>query len=95
MRRRGRLFAEVCLSLLLLVILSPSAFACATCFGKSDSALARGMNMGIFSLLVVIGVVLSSVAGFFVFLARRSAQLSARATAPAESSEITSRSQSC
>jgi hypothetical protein len=50
--------------------------ACAACFGKSDSAMAQGMNMGIFSLLAVVGVVLSSVAGFFIFLARKSARTS-------------------
>ena len=51
-----------------------SALACAACFAKSDSALARGMNMGIFSLLGVIVTVLLGVAGFFIYLARRSAK---------------------
>ncbi len=50
-------------------------FGCATCFGKSDAPMAQGMNMGILSLLVVVGCVLSAVAGFFVFLARKSASL--------------------
>jgi hypothetical protein len=58
-----------------LLALSPHrVFACAACFGKSDSAMAQGMNMGIFSLLAVVGVVLSAVAGFFIFLARKSAR---------------------
>ena len=35
--------------------------------------MAQGMNAGIFSLLAVITVVLSTCAAFFVFLARRSA----------------------
>jgi heme/copper-type cytochrome/quinol oxidase subunit 2 len=52
--------------------------ACAACFGKSDSPLAQGMNMGILALLAVITVVLSGVAGFFVYLSRRSAKLTAR-----------------
>jgi hypothetical protein len=54
-----------------------AALACAACFGKSDSALAQGMNMGILALLGVIGTVLMSVAGFFIYLARRSAQTAA------------------
>jgi len=54
---------------------SPSALACAACFGRSDSPLAAGMNMGILSLLVVIVALLGVIAGFFVFLARRSAML--------------------
>ena len=53
-----------------------SAFGCATCFGASDSALAKGMNMGIMSLLAVIGFVLGGVAAFFIYLARRAAALS-------------------
>jgi hypothetical protein len=57
------------------------ALACATCFGQSDSPLAQGMNMGILALLGVIGMVLSGVAGFFVFLGRKSAQANARAAA--------------
>jgi hypothetical protein len=32
----------------------PSLFACAACYGKSDSPLASGMNWGIFTLLGVI-----------------------------------------
>lgn len=45
--------------------------ACATCFGKSDSPMAQGMNWGIFTLLGVIVTVLAAIAGFFVYLIRR------------------------
>jgi heme/copper-type cytochrome/quinol oxidase subunit 2 len=48
-----------------------AALACSACYGKSDSALAKGMNMGIFVLLGFIGLVLVGVAGFFVFIIRR------------------------
>jgi hypothetical protein len=58
----------------LLALGSGRALACAACFGRSDSALAEGMNMGILSLLGVIGLVLAGVASFFVFLARRSSR---------------------
>jgi len=50
-------------------------FACAACYGQSDSAMAAGMNWGILSLLVVILGVLGGVAGFFIFLARRAAMV--------------------
>ena len=50
------------------------ALACSACFGKSDSAMAKGMNAGIFSMLAMVGVVLSGAASFMVFLARRSAK---------------------
>lgn len=53
----------------------PAALACAACFGKSDSALAHGMNAGILTLLAVIGTLLLCVASFFVFVVRRTARL--------------------
>jgi|688.fasta_scaffold62160_6 hypothetical protein len=57
------------------VAFAPSAWACAACFGKSDSALAHGMNAGIFTLLAVIGTMLLCVASFFVFVVRRAARI--------------------
>jgi hypothetical protein len=47
------------------------ALACPVCFGESDSPLAHGVNMGIFFLLAVVGLVLAAFAVFFVYLARR------------------------
>jgi hypothetical protein len=55
--------------------LPSTALACAACFGKSDDALARGMNAGIFALLFVIGSVLVGIAAFAIFLARRAARM--------------------
>ncbi len=49
----------------------PQAFACATCYGASDSPLAQGMNWGIMVLLACIGTVLLGVVVFFVYLIRR------------------------
>ncbi len=59
------------LSVLAYLLASPAAWACATCFGRSDSPMAKGMNMGILFLLGVIGAVLVAFASFFIFLARR------------------------
>jgi heme/copper-type cytochrome/quinol oxidase subunit 2 len=54
--------------------LAPSATqACAACFGKSDTKLAEGLNMGIFALLGCIALVMGWIAGFFVYLSRRAA----------------------
>ena len=64
------------LAALVFLQLSPSAFACAACFGRSDSPMAKGMNAGIFAMLAIIGTVLAGAASFFVFLARRSALIS-------------------
>jgi hypothetical protein len=57
-----------------------SLWACAACYGQSDSPMARGMNWGIFSLLAVVVCVLASIATFFVFLAKKSATVSAGKT---------------
>jgi hypothetical protein len=48
-------------------------FACAACYGKSDSAMAKSVNAGIFSLMAVTVTVLAGAASFFVFLARKAA----------------------
>ena len=57
----------------LAVALQPgSVLACAACYGQSDSPMAQGMNWGIFSLLAVVVSVLGSIAGFFIYLAKRS-----------------------
>ena len=50
-----------------------SVMACAACFGKSDSNMARSLNAGIFSLMAVMGTVLVGAASFFVFLSRKAA----------------------
>jgi len=65
-----------------LVCQAKPLFACAMCYGqKTDSPLAAGMNWGIMSLLVVL--VLSSIASFFVFLAKKAAAVGA-APAPTQ-----------
>jgi hypothetical protein len=64
------------------------SMACTACFGQSDSPMAKGMNMGIFTLLLVITCVLAGVASFFVYLIRRGSQLAeARQQLPAGLSE--------
>lgn len=73
------LFACVALA---LVLLPKAASACAVCYGKSDSELARGFNWGVMSLLVVVLSVLGGFIVFFVFLAKRSAAMAQNANAP-------------
>jgi hypothetical protein len=63
------------LVLIFALISEPALLACTACFGQSDSNMAKGMNMGIFALLLVITSVLCGVAGFFVYLAKRSNEL--------------------
>jgi uncharacterized membrane protein len=75
MRSKKTLLAALVAGMVFL--LAPETVqACSTCFGRvSDSPLAEGMNMGIFTLLAVLGVVLAGLISFFVFLARRSSSL--------------------
>jgi heme/copper-type cytochrome/quinol oxidase subunit 2 len=74
------------------IVAAPQALlGCATCFGKSDSDLARGMNWGIFSLLVMVVFVLGSVAAFFAYLAKRAATISRTAGAECTSIAETSK----
>jgi hypothetical protein len=61
-------------SLLAGVLATQDASACAACFGRSDSALAYGMNAGILTLLAVIGTMLAAIASFFVFIVRRASR---------------------
>ena len=60
---------------LLLLASHSTVWACAACYGKSDSAMARSLNASIFTLMGVVGVVLAGAASFFVFLARRAASM--------------------
>ncbi len=66
-----------------LLLLPRPILGCAACYGQSDAPLARGMNWGILSLLVMIVLVLGGVAAFFVSLARRSAALASASAATA------------
>lgn len=65
---------------LALAVHPHSLWACAACYGQDSGPMARGMNWGIFSLLGIIVFVLVGVAGFFVYLANRSAKLPAVTT---------------
>lgn len=58
----------------ILALLPQVAAACSVCFGDSDSDMAKGLNAGVLVLLIVVSVVLSGFAAFFVFVARRSAR---------------------
>ncbi len=62
-------------ALALAALWPETVLACSACYGQSDSAMAKGMNWGIFSMLGVIGCVLGTVTVFFVHIGRRSAAL--------------------
>ena len=74
MKKPGR---TAILSLLFLLASHPAVWACAACYGKSDSSMARSLNASIFTLMGVVGVVLSGAASFFVILSKRAAACAA------------------
>jgi hypothetical protein len=61
----------------LLALRADAVFACAACYGQSDSPLAQGMNWAIFSLLGVVVCVLTGITTFFVVINRKSASVRA------------------
>ncbi len=65
--------AAACFFALCVMGVNSRAFACAACFGQSDSSQARSLNAGIFSLMAVIVTILAGAASFFVFLAKKAA----------------------
>ncbi len=65
------------LAALIAMAIAPSAFACAACYGASDSPLAQGMNWGIMVLLGFVGFVLTVVSSFFVYIVRRASTMEA------------------
>jgi len=67
-------FSKIIFSALALAASAPaSSFACAACYGRSDSPLASGMNWGIFTLLGIVVSVLTCIAAFFVHIVRKEA----------------------
>lgn len=63
-------------TLMVSMVSSPKAQACAACFGQSDDPMAHGMNAGIFSLLAVVGVVLLGFFAFMIYLVMRGSKYS-------------------
>ena len=65
------------LCLMALLIFEQNASACAACYGESDSGLAKGMNAGIITLLIILGGLLTAIVGFFIFIYYRGAKVAA------------------
>lgn len=47
--------------------------ACSVCYGDPNSAMSKGLTMGVLFLAAVIGLVLAAFACFFITLKRRAA----------------------
>lgn len=55
----------------LMIILSPSAWACSVCFKDPDSPLTKGLEMGVLVLLGFVAFVLVMFAVFFLNIRHR------------------------
>ncbi len=73
-----RSVAVVLFVLIGLVIVAQPASACATCFGADDSALTKGMNSAILTLLAIVAVVQVGFAAAFIVFILRSRRLRER-----------------
>ena len=73
-----RKFCKAIMAAALATFLPSQVFACAACYGQSSDPLAHGMNWGIFTLLGIVVLMLSSIATFFVILIRREAAAQAK-----------------
>ena len=77
-----RFLAAALFGVILTALVTPtSALACAVCFGASDAPMAKGMNMGIFFMLGLVGAVLSTFTVFFVYLGTQAKRASRRQAA--------------
>lgn len=74
-------------SVLVGMLLPQALLACAACFGRSDDAMAHGMNMGIFTLLIVIVSVLAGIASIGFYFVRRAARVAAESATLAGGSQ--------
>jgi hypothetical protein len=57
------------------LVARPEIFACATCYGESDTNMAAGMSWGILTLMVVAYGVLLGILSFFGYLIYRSQRM--------------------
>ena len=73
-----RLLCLVGVAVVILLLVPEPAAACATCFGAPDSALTKGMNGAIMTLLGVIGVVQIGFVAMFASFVRRAKRLRER-----------------
>lgn len=61
----------------LTLMASPTAQACAVCFGRTDSPLGKGLHWGVLALLICVSMMLAVFGAFAVYLVRRSAAVAA------------------
>jgi len=64
------------------------ALACPVCFGNSDAPMAKATNTGIIFMLVIVGLMLTAFASFFIYLIRRANRVAVDAAPAAEAARL-------
>ena len=64
------------------------ALACPVCFGNSDAPMAKATNTGIIFMLVIVGLMLTAFASFFIYLIRRANRVAVDAAPAAEPARL-------
>lgn len=60
------------IGILVLSIHFPSLlWSCPVCYGNVETPVTRGMNMAIFTMMGITGIVLGSFVSFFVYMRKR------------------------
>lgn len=77
-RSRGGLLTAIGMTTAIVLLLAPSAHACAVCFGAPNTPEAHGMSNAILFLLSVVGMVQIGFAALFITFWRRSRALRRR-----------------
>jgi len=68
----NRIDSHLLLGLMAVLLFLPiRSHACTICMGASDTPVAAAMNAAIFLMLGFVGLMLSSIAGFILYLSRR------------------------
>jgi hypothetical protein len=71
-----------------LALAPTSLFACAACYGRSDSPLAQGVNWGIFTLLGIVTPVLGTFAFCFIRMINKEEAALKKNNAPKNITEL-------
>ena len=81
-------FRRAALLTLALLAAPRIALACPVCFGNSDAPMAKATNTGIIFMLVIVGVMLTAFASFFIYLIRRANRVAVDAAPAAEAARL-------
>ena len=57
------------------IIIPPSLYACAVCFGGTETSVTEGLKIGMLFLLLIVGIVIGGIFAFVWFMIRRANEI--------------------